>query len=333
MTEHVLYVTGTHCPACKILIEDILIEHQEVSGAVVNLRQQQVIVTTAAAVTTQLIEQWAAILRPHGYALHQEKPAAARDWKQRLPAILLGLLLLTGFFAAQKSGLLSFNVTQSLTPSAALVVGVVASLSSCLAVVGGLVLSLSAQLSQDSPTFRPLAFFHLGRVGGFFLLGALLGLLGEAFTISFTITAALGIVAALVMLLLGLNLFGVFNAMYYFALPRGIFDRITRIETGTAAPILVGAATFFLPCGFTQSMQIAALASGSPMNGSLIMGFFALGTLPVLGLLSFGSFQFAHSRYAPLFFQTVGVVVIGFGLFSLLTGLAALGIISPLPIF
>ncbi len=28
-------------------------------------------------------------------------------------------------------------------------------------------------------------------------------------------------------------------------------------------PIIVGVGTFFLPCGFTQSMQIAALSSGS----------------------------------------------------------------------
>ena len=93
---------------------------------------------------------------------------------------------------------------------------------------------------------------------------------------------------------------------------------------------LLGALTFFLPCGITQSMQVAALASGSPVTGALIMGMFALGTLPMLSLLSFGSFRFAHSRYAPLFLQSLVVVVIGFGLFSILTGLAGLGVIPPL---
>jgi len=78
---------------------------------------------------------------------------------------------------------------------------------------------------------------------------------------------------------------------------------------------------------------VAALASGSAATGAMIMGFFALGTLPVLALLSFGSFRLAHSRHAVLFLQTVGVVVIGFGLLSLLTGLAAIGIIPPLLTF
>lgn len=82
-------------------------------------------------------------------------------------------------------------------------------------------------------------------------------------------------------------------------------------------PILIGAGTFFLPCGFTQSMQIASLSSGSFMGGVLIMLFFALGTFPVLALLSFGSVSFAQSHHAPLFMKSIGIVVIGFGLLTL----------------
>ena len=77
-------------------------------------------------------------------------------------------------------------------------------------------------------------------------------------------------------------------------------------------------------------MQVVALSSGSFMSGLLIMLAFALGTLPMLALLSFGSASFAHSKHAPLFFKSAGVVVIGLGVFALLAGLAGLGIISPL---
>jgi len=62
----------------------------------------------------------------------------------------------------------------------------------------------------------------------------------------------------------------------------------------------------------------------------LIMGAFALGTLPMLALLSFGSASFSQSKHAPLFFTASGVVVIGLGIFALLTGLASLDIIDPL---
>ena len=50
---------------------------------------------------------------------------------------------------------------------------------------------------------------------------------------------------------------------------------------------MLGALTFFLPCGFTQIAQMAAVASGGPLLGASIMAAFALGTAP--GLLGLGS--------------------------------------------
>jgi sulfite exporter TauE/SafE len=77
-------------------------------------------------------------------------------------------------------------------------------------------------------------------------------------------------------------------------------------------------------------MQVVALSSGSFISGMFIMLAFALGTLPVLLLLSFGGASLAHGKHAPLFFKSAGVVVIGLGIFALLAGLAGLGIINPL---
>ena len=171
--------------------------------------------------------------------------------------------------------------------------------------------------------------FHAGRLVSFAILGGTLGAIGNAIGVNFTFTAILGIIASLVMILLGLNLIGVFSKNKV-VLPSGIFDFFRKIEHKTLNPLSIGFGTFFLPCGFTQSMQVVALGSGSFLSGFLIMLAFALGTLPMLALLSFGSASFAHSTYAPLFFKSAGVVVIGLGLFALLAGLAGLGIINPL---
>lgn len=131
------------------------------------------------------------------------------------------------------------------------------------------------------------------------------------------------------MIVLGLNLVGIFKKSK-FTLPSGIFSFFKKAEHETFAPILIGVGTFFLPCGFTQSMQIAALSSGSFLSGMLIMLSFALGTLPVLSILSFGSASFARGKHAPLFFKSAGIVVIGLGVFAFLAGLAGIGIIRPL---
>jgi sulfite exporter TauE/SafE len=216
------------------------------------------------------------------------------------------------------------------TPVTSFIIGLIASVSTCLAIVGGLVLSLSAKISQDEVSdTKTFLLFHAGRLISFAILGGVLGVVGSAIGINFTFTAILGLLASMVMLFLGLNLVGLFSKNKI-TLPAEVFNFFRKIEHKTFAPLLVGFGTFFLPCGFTQSMQFAALGSGSFISGLLIMFAFALGTLPMLLLLSFGSASFAHGKHAPLFFKSAGVVVIGLGLFALLAGLAGLGIINPL---
>lgn len=333
MNQYIFHVTGTHCHACKVLIEDIIGEQPGVSKVSVNLPKQIITVEadTEDAPET-LASEWSKLLEVHKYRLSMEKQHTAKDMKSLGYAIPLGLFILGLFFLLQRSGIVNFGVEGGLTAWTAFLVGVIASLSTCLAIVGGLVLSLSAEISQDVSTSRPFLFFHVGRMVSFMLLGGLLGAAGSVLVLSTTITTFLGILVALVMIILGVNLLGVFHfsKKFQLALPRHFFDRLTKMESGAFAPFVLGAATFFLPCGFTQSMQLAALSSGSFWLGGMIMTMFALGTLPMLAVLSFGSFRFAHTRYASLFFKTAGVVVIGLGIFSLLAALAGMGIIKPL---
>ncbi len=332
MKNHTLHVSGTHCASCKILIEDILNDQDIVKKVQVNLKNELVHINTDSNITP---EELAVLLtekiKVHGYALSVEKNIKQKQsddiiWK----AIPIGLVFLMLFFILQKSGILNLGIGGKITPTASFVIGLIASVSSCLAVVGGLVLSLSAKISQDSNSdTKTFILFHLGRIGSFALLGGVLGLVGNAIGISFTLTAILGIIASIVMLFLGLNLVGVFEKNKI-TLPSGIFNLFRKMEHETLTPLIIGFGTFFLPCGFTQSMQMVALSSGSFISGMTIMLAFALGTLPVLLVLSFGGASLAHGKYAPLFFKSSGVVVIGLGIFSLLAGLAGLGIINPL---
>lgn len=329
---YTFYISGTHCASCKILVEDALNELSSVKNAQVNLRQESIKIETDSAQSPEdLALTLTNKIKSNGYALSVEKsfnkkPADDVIWK----AIPIGVGFLVLFFLLQKSGILNVGIGGQTTPVTSFIIGLIASVSSCLAIVGGLVLSLSAKISQDNVSdTRTFMLFHAGRIVSFAVLGGILGAVGSAIGINFTFAAILGLLASLVMLLLGLSLVGVFSKNKI-ALPTGIFNYFRKIEHKTFAPLIIGFATFFLPCGFTQSMQVSALGSGSFMSGLLIMLAFALGTLPILALLSFGSTSFAHGRHAPLFFKSAGVVVIGLGLFGLLAGLAGLGIINPL---
>ncbi len=333
MKKYKFHVTGTHCASCKILIEDILKEQDFIKNVYVNLKNEVVHLEANDEKTSEeILKILNEKLKPNGYKLLVEKTIEEKKsdnvfW-QALP---IGMVFLVLFFMLQKSGILNLGIGGQTTPATSFIIGIIASLSSCLAIVGGLILSLSAKVAQDEngSTKKPFILFHLGRLFGFSLLGGILGLIGKAIGINFIFSAILGLVASLVMIMLGLNLVGVFTK-HKITLPTNIFSLFRKVEHATWAPVVIGVGTFFLPCGFTLSMQVASLSSGSFMSGLLIMSAFALGTLPVLSLLSFGSASFSRGKHAPLFFKSAGVIVIGLGLFALLAGLAGLGIIKPL---
>jgi len=59
------------------------------------------------------------------------------------------------------------------------------------------------------------------------------------------------------------------------------------------------------------------------------MFFFALGTFPILALLSFGMYNIGNKQFSGIIFKTAGLVVIAFAVFNILNGLVARGIIEP----
>ncbi|MEY4722799.1 MAG: hypothetical protein RLZZ324_312 [Candidatus Parcubacteria bacterium] len=278
-------------------------------------------------------------LRLKGISLGNESAAdkarmkASR--KEFLIAIPSALAVLAGFFLLQRAGIVNLLNVRSVTPGAAFAIGIIASLSSCMAVVGGLVLSLSATFTrEEGKAALPMTMFHAARLASFIVLGGVLGIAGAVLRVSPAVTTWLGIVTAVVMLLLGLNLLGAsgWARRLQPIMPSGIGAKAAALAQLEHAwvPLAAGAATFFLPCGFTQSMQVQALAAGGFLPGAMIMGAFALGTLPVLALISAGSSWISRGAWKGAFFKAAGVIVIAFALLNVANGLAALGVVPPL---
>lgn len=332
MPTHTFHVAGLRCGSCRLVIEDLLTDTEHIIDARVDLKNELLEVNTGNGLTKDACAKYLNdILRPKGYLVHSEKTVLSRVgadvlWK----AVPIGLGFLMLFFLLQKSGLLTISIGGQVTPLTGFVIGLIASVSSCLAVVGGLVLSLSAKISQDDVSdTQSFMLFHVGRLVSFAVLGGVLGLLGRAIGIHTVFTALLGLFASAVMILVGLNLVGVLKKNRV-TLPPTLFNFFRKIEHKSETPLILGVATFFLPCGFTQSMQISALSSASFVSGLTLMLSFALGTAPMLIALSFGSASLAHGKHAETFYASAGIIVIGLGLFSLFSGLVALGIINPI---
>lgn len=202
-----------------------------------------------------------------------------------------------------------------------------------MAVVGGLVLSMSANFAKEGDSIRPQILFHVGRLVSFFILGGVIGALGSAFQLGAAGTFIVGLIVAVVLLILGINLLDVFPWFKKLqpTLPSFVGKHIHGLKNmnHVLTPLIIGVATFFLPCGFTQSMQIYALTTGTFWSGAMTMFVFALGTLPVLALLSFSSLGIHKKAQSGVFFKTAGLVVIFFGILNLITSLVAAGVIPP----
>lgn len=334
-TTHTFHVNGMHCASCVLLTESEIRELPGVAEAKADLHARSMTVRGEFGGKTpeQIAVELSAAIIPHGYSLSVEKTAHSAKWHEFTIALPVSLGLVALFALLQKSGLVNLIGGGEVTYGTAFVVGIIASLSTCMAVVGGLVLSMSATFARGGDTVRPQMMFHAGRLASFFVLGGVIGAVGSAFSLSGTATFVLNLLIGLVMLILGINLLDTFH--WAKRLQPSMPSFLARHAHGLArlnhslTPIAVGIATFFLPCGFTQSMQIYTLSTGGFVEGALTMFVYALGTLPVLAVLSFSSWSIAKNPKSGIFFKTAGLVVIFFALFNIINGLAVAGVIPP----
>lgn len=332
---YTFHVNGMHCASCTLLIEETFKDLPNVSHVKVSLTDNQVtIIGDFTGSPEAVVEELTKLVKSHGYTISLEKPRKNARWEDFIYALPIALALIAGFITLQKAGLTNFITTSDVSYGTAFIIGLIASVSTCLAVVGGLVLSLSASSAKEGGTWRTQTLFHVGRLGGFFILGGAIGAIGSSFQLGFNGNIMLGIIIALVMLILGINLLDVFHftKRLQFTLPAWLSRHVVHGSKHDhyLAPALVGIGTFFLPCGFTQSMQLYALTTGSFMKSAFTMTVFALGTLPMLALLSFGALNIAHQSWKGVFFKVAGIVVIALALFNLANALATAGIINPL---
>lgn len=329
------HVTGMHCASCEVLIEDNLKEASGVQHAKASLAKKEVVVEGNFSENPEVLAQkFSDRIKEHGYSLSVEEARTNKNWNEFLYAVPTALVFIVAFYVLQKSGILNFSFSSNVGYGTAAFIGVIASLSTCLAVVGGLVLSMSASYAKKGDAWKPQSLFHIGRLVSFFVLGGVIGAIGSTFHLNAQGNLVLALIVAGVMVILGINLLDIVHATkrLQISMPKSFSGVVQRLSKTShwVTPLLVGAATFFLPCGFTQSMQIYTLGTGSFLTGALTMFSFALGTLPVLAALSFGALSLSQKAWKGIFFKTAGLVVIALALFNALNALAAAGIINPI---
>ncbi len=334
--KYTFHVHGMHCDACVLLTESQVGNLSHITNVKSSLKHHSIEVEGFFEDKSQeqIAQELTAVVASHGYTVSVEQEKKEKNWSDFKIAIPIAVGFSILFILLQKAGLINLVNTGNVTYGTAFIIGIIASLSTCMAVVGGLVLSMSATFAKEGDKIRPQLMFHGGRIISFFILGGVIGAIGSAFTLNTSSTVILGLAVGIVMLILGINLLDVFlwAKRIQPSMPKFISRRAHGISAlnHTLTPLFVGIATFFLPCGFTQSMQLYTLTTGSFITGGLTMLAFAIGTFPVLALVSFSSFSIQKSSQAGVFFKSAGLVVIMFALFNIINSLVIIGLIPPI---
>jgi sulfite exporter TauE/SafE/copper chaperone CopZ len=325
--KYIFHVNGMHCQSCVLLTENEIQKIPYITEVKTSLKNNsiEIIGNFEEKNFEEVSKDLNTLLEPHGYNVSIEKISEKKNWSDFKTAVPIAILFLIFFIVLQKIGIINLINTSKVSYGTAFVVGIVASLSTCMAVVGGLLLSMSATFAREGDKVKPQLLFHLGRLVSFFILGGVIGSLGSVFTLNTGSTFALGLFIGIVMLIMGINLLDIFDftKKAQISMPKFISKRAFSLSklNHSLTPLLVGIATFFLPCGFTQSMQIYTLSTGNFWSGALTMFTFALGTLPVLALVSFSSFSIKDNKKSGIFFKTAGLIVILFAIMNILNSL------------
>jgi sulfite exporter TauE/SafE/copper chaperone CopZ len=344
-------VKGMHCKACETLIDSAIGTLSGVGSARASLKDRSVTITSKKGKGLQSLPSEKTVdaaLKELDYEVgYETEEIVTSDKFTWLVVLGVGAVIA---LVAYLFSVLKFDPLDSLATlqfgaaGFALVTGMVAGFSTCAALIGGLLGSVSAKYSEAHPElsagqkFVPHLAFNGGRVVGFAVFGGLIGWAGRALAFAPAVTGTLSILAGLLMVVLGLQLTGLFPRLSVgVSLPRFLTRRITggrEDSSGAgskyshAGAVALGALSFLLPCGFTQTMQLYAVSTASPVQGALIMGLFALGTTP--GLLTIGGLTSAinpnKTELGMRLFQALGAVVVAMALFTFSNGLALTGI-------
>lgn len=217
----------------------------------------------------------------------------------------------------------------------------------CIGMCGGIVAALSlgaapavnvsADMDAQRPGRAPLSFllaYNGGRILSYSVAGVLVGGLGGVLlelTQMHHARLLLQLLAGGFMLALGLYLSGWWTGLlrierlglYVWKYLEPVGRRLLPVS-GVTHAFLLGLVWGWLPCGLVYSVLIWSLASGSALQGGLLMLGFGLGTLPLLITLGIWSARLSTLLRQQWLRALAGLLVMGYGVLMLVQSIIGL---------
>jgi len=206
----------------------------------------------------------------------------------------------------------------------------------CVGMCGGIAGALSA--AARGPAWRRIAAFNAGRIASYSVAGAAAGGIGGAALAlgpAGVIQAALFVAANALVVAMGFYVAGIGSFVPRLEMAgRGLWRRLEPLRR-RLVPIDSDAKAFgagtvwgWLPCGLVYAMLPLATASGSPVQGALVLAAFGLGTLPSLVLAGSALRALAVVRNNEWVRRAAGFAIAGLGVAALVRMPAAADLIA-----
>lgn len=325
MDENItLKVEGMFCSNCELKIENKLLKLNGISKVEASFNNQEVKVTYEKNIISQ--EEIEKTISKLDYKVVKDKKT-----KINTQSICILIIILAIYVICNHLGLLNiFNIFPTVEDSMGygmiFVVGLLTSVH-CIAMCGGINLSQSVSSAQNNVKIFTSNFnYNFGRIISYTLVGGIVGAIGSVISFNGAFKGAVAIVAAFFMIIMAINMLGIFPSFRKFnvRMPKKVAIFLNNSKKGKSS-FYIGLINGLMPCGPLQTMQLYALSKASFIGGAISMFLFSLGTVPLM--FTFGVISSKlNKKFAEKMLTVSAIIIFILGLGMLNTGLSLSGL-------
>ena len=325
MDENItLKVEGMFCSNCELKIENKLLKLNGISKVEASFNNQEVKVTYEKNIISQ--EEIEKTISKLDYKVVKDKKT-----KINTQSICILIIILAIYVICNHLGLLNiFNIFPTVEDSMGygmiFVVGLLTSVH-CIAMCGGINLSQSVSSAQNNVKIFTSNFnYNFGRIISYTLVGGIVGAIGSVISFNGAFKGAVAIVAAFFMIIMAINMLGIFPSFRKFnvRMPKKVAIFLNNSKKGKSS-FYIGLINGLMPCGPLQTMQLYALSKASFIGGAISMFLFSLGSVPLM--FTFGVISSKlNKKFAEKMLTVSAIIIFILGLGMLNTGLSLSGL-------
>lgn len=335
-TTETLKIEGMTCISCEQRIERKLNKTSGIKKAKVSYVSSQVECSFDVEIISR--KQICDIIEVLGYSV-VENEATSKEENKLIRALSIVLSIMALYQIMKYFGLTNLfyafpEAQESMGYSLLFMIGLLTSVH-CIAMCGGINLSQCIgqreveEQTEKKPfwtTIRPSLLYNLGRVISYTTIGGLVGMMGSVISFSGNFKGLIQLIAGTFMIIMGMNMLGIFPWLRRFNLRMPIvFRSKLRGIKKKNSPFYIGLINGLMPCGPLQAMQLYSLSTGSFFKGALAMFLFSMGTVPLM--FGLGALSSVLSKTFTEKMMSIGaILVVILGISMLTSGLSLSGI-------